>query len=66
MTCNQSWGHYTKNVTSYILLVTFTRCSVLQYYYLLKKVTSYILLATLRAVTSNNITYYICLLQTIK
>ena len=33
MTCDtvriQSWGRYTKNVTSYILLVTFTRCSAL-------------------------------------
>ena len=63
---SQSWGHYCKSVTCYILLVTSMQCNALELHVTPKKiVTSYVLRITLRAATSNIITYYICPVQVI-
>ena len=63
----QSWGHYSKNVTHYILLVTSMQCNALQLHITPgKTVTSYILHVTLMAVLVILLhTYYICSLQAI-
>ena len=53
-THDQSWGRYIKNVTSYLLLITFFQFNILQLHITFNyNVTSYLLLATL-----SNVIYY--------